>query len=194
VSAGKPDVAALERAFADFLAAAGVPANDPELAGTPARAAEAWATEFLDGYATTPAAALGELSAAVSGVGAVTVLGIDYTGICPHHLLPYRGVAHVTYLPTDKVAGFGRIASLVDALAHRLSLQETLAAQLCEALVGVMGARGAAVVLDAEQTCLSMRGEKRPHSRAVVEASAGAAAGEALEAIRSSLRVKGEGR
>jgi len=194
VSEGKPDLAALERAFADFLAASGVPAGDPELAGTPARAAEAWAHEFLDGYATTPEAALGEPSAAAPGVGAVTVLGIDYVGVCPHHLLPYRGVAHVAYLPSDKVAGFGRLATLVDALSHRLVLQETLSAQLCEALVTVLGARGAAAVLDAEQTCLSMRGEKRPHSRAVVEASAGASGREALAAIRSSLAVKGESR
>lgn len=184
-------VAAIERAFELLLAASGAPANDPETAGTPRRAAMAWAHEFLDGYRSDAREALGELSPAPAQGGAVVLTGVDFVGVCPHHLLPYRGVAHLAYEPGAHVAGFGRLATLVDVLGHRLALQERLAADLCEALTAVPGARGAAAVLEAEQTCLSMRGEKRHRSRAVVEASSGAGGAAAMAALKGALARAG---
>jgi GTP cyclohydrolase I len=188
---GGPDQAGLERAFAAFMKALRVPTDDPELAESPRRAALAWATEFLDGYGTDPKGALGELSPAPPRGGLVVVTGLDYTGVCPHHLLPYRGVAHLAYQPKKQVAGFGRLAAFVDAWSHRLSLQETLAGQLADGLVEGLSAAGAAVVLEAEQTCLSMRGERRPRSRAVVEASSGRAGKAALERLRQAVKTSG---
>lgn len=167
------DRAAMERSIAEFLRAAGVPLDDPEVALTPSRVAAAWADEFLDGYSREPAEVLGTLSRAPAGAEIVFVTRLDYTGICPHHLLPYRGLAHVAYRPAGKVAGFSRVAALLDVLAHRLTLQEVLAQQVAEALVRGLGARGAGVILEAEQLCLTLRGEKRAHSRAAVEATAG---------------------
>lgn len=187
------DRAGLEHAFVAFLKAAGVDLSEPELAGTPARAAAAWADEFLDGYRTTPAEALGELAPAPTGVGLVVVTHLDFTGVCPHHLLPWRGVAHLAYLPGAHLAGFGRLASLVDCLAHRLALQETLASDLAKALVDELGARGAAVVLEAEQSCMTLRGERRAASRAWVQASAGAFPDGDHEALRAAIR-SGAGR
>jgi GTP cyclohydrolase I len=102
------------------------------------------------------------------------VTSIDFHSVCPHHLLPSRGLAHVAYVPGGRVVGFGQIARLVDALAHRLVLQEDLARHVVEALMAHLGARGAACVLDAEQMCLSVRGEKRARARAHAESFAGA--------------------
>jgi GTP cyclohydrolase I len=193
--AAGPDRAGLEKAFEAFLKAARLPKGTKEVAGTARRAAKAWADEFLDGYRSTAVEALGELSPAPKTGGLVVVTGIDFTSVCPHHLLPYRGVAHLAYAPGARVAGFGRLATLLDVLGHRLVLQEALAEEVVEALLGVLGARGAAVVLDAEQPCLSMRGEKRSRSRTRAEACGGALGDEALVQIRAALsRAGAEGR
>jgi len=101
------------------------------------------------------------------------VTGIDYHSVCPHHLLPSRGVAHVAYVPGGRVVGFGALVKLVDALAHRLVLEEDLAREIADALVRHLGARGAACLLDAEQLCMTVRGEKRAGARAHAEAWSG---------------------
>jgi len=181
------DRAALEAAFASVLAALHPPAGTTELDGTPRRAAAAWADEFVDGYRRTPSEALGELSPSPAGVDTVVVTGIDFTSVCPHHLLPYRGVAHLAYRPAGRVPGFGRLSTLLDTLAHRLVLQESLAADVAEARCEVLGAPGAAVVLDAEQACLSMRGERQRAARTRVEASRGPAGAALATALRAAL-------
>ena len=193
--ASGPNVKGLEKAFEAFLEAANLPEKTPEISGTARRAAKAWSEEFLDGYRSTAAEALGELSPAPKSGGLVVVTGIDFTSVCPHHLLPYRGVAHLAYAPGAHVAGFGRLATLMDVLGHRLVLQEALAEEVVRALLEVLGGRGAAVVLEAEQPCLSMRGEKRPRSRTRAEACGGPLGDEALVQIRAALtRASMEGR
>ena len=137
----------------------------PDLQGTPERVAEAWISELLDGYRQDPAAILADAMPA-RGRDLVAVTGIDFHSMCPHHLLPSRGVAHVAYVPADRVVGFGQVVRLVDCFAHRLVLEEDLARLVAEALVEHLGARGAACLLDAEQTCLTVRGERRPTARA----------------------------
>jgi GTP cyclohydrolase I len=178
------DRAALARAVQAFLEASGAPLDDPELGRTAQRTADAWHDEFLDGYRRTPAEALGTPLPAGGRPGLVAVTQLDFTGVCPHHLLPYRGVAHVGFLPGAGLVGLGRLATLVDTLAHRLSLQEVVAQQAADALVDVLGARGAAVILETEQACLSMRGEKRPRSRTFSEASAGGQGAPVLKRLR----------
>lgn len=184
---GVPDREAMERAVAAFLDAAGVPA-DAELDLTPQRVVAAWADEFLDGYGKDPIDALGVPSPVPANAGAVFVTRLDYTGVCPHHLLPYRGVAHIGYLPNGKVAGFSRLAVLLDVLAHRLTLQETLAQQVVDAITEGLGARGAGVILEAEQLCMTLRGVKRAGSRALVEASAGAFGRAELDRLWAAAR------
>jgi GTP cyclohydrolase I len=160
----------------DFLDALELPAKvraGADLRGTPERVAEAWRRDLLDGYRRDPAVILGETMPA-TGRELVVVTAIDFHSVCPHHLLPSRGLAHVAYVPGGRVVGFGQLARLVDALAHRLVLQEDLARQVVEALMAHLGARGAACVLEAEQMCLSVRGEKRARARAHAECFAGA--------------------
>lgn len=167
--------AAAEDAIARFLDAMGLPPEvrgAADLADTPRRVAEAWLEDLVDGYGRDPADVLaGGLPSA--GRDLVAVTGIDYHSVCPHHLLPSRGVAHVAYVPGGEVVGFGQIVKLVDALAHRLVLEEDLAREIAEALVRHVGARGAACVLEAEQLCMTVRGEKRPRARAHAEAWVG---------------------
>lgn len=136
-----------------------------ELAATPERVAEAWLEDLVDGYRQDPVRILGE-AIARDGEDLVAVTGIDYHSMCPHHLLPSRGVAHVAYVPGGRVVGFGQLARLVDCFAHRLVLQEELAADVALALMEHLGARGAACVLEAEQFCMTVRGERRREARA----------------------------
>jgi GTP cyclohydrolase I len=170
-----PSGSAAEEAVARFLDALGLPPEvrgAADLADTPRRVAEAWLEDLADGYARDPAEILaGGLPSA--GRDLVAVTGIDYHSVCPHHLLPSRGVAHVAYVPGGKVVGFGQIVKLVDALAHRLVLEEDLARQIADALVRHVGARGAACVLEAEQLCMTVRGEKRARAKAHAEAWVG---------------------
>jgi GTP cyclohydrolase I len=153
---------------AGFLDALDLPPavrRDPELAGTPARVAEAWTDELLDGYRQDPAAILAE-TMPQKGRDLVAVTGIDFHSVCPHHLLPYRGVAHLAYVPGGRVVGFGQLARLLDAFAHRLVIEEKLARDVALALMEQLGARGAACILDAEQQCLTVRGGRRRRARA----------------------------
>ncbi len=161
-----------------FLDALGLPGDvraSGELRGTPRRVAEAWLDDLVDGYGREPAEILAETLPA-AGRSLVAVTGIDFHSICPHHLLPSRGLAHVGYVPAGRVVGFGQIVKLVDCLAHRLVLEEDLARQVAEALVVHLGARGAACVLEAEQLCMTVRGARRPRSRAHAQAFTGAMA------------------
>lgn len=174
----RPDAALAADAIDRFLDALGLPPGTrgaEDLAGTPRRVAEAWLDDLVDGYGREPAGILaGAIPSAAKDLVAVT--GIDFHSVCPHHLLPSRGVAHVAYLPGGRVVGFGQIVKLVDALAHRLVLEEDLARQIADALVEHVGARGAACVLEAEQLCMTVRGERRVGARAHAEAWAGALA------------------
>ncbi|MFY3746255.1 GTP cyclohydrolase I FolE [Anaeromyxobacter sp. Red801] len=169
---------AAAEATARLLDALGLPPEvraSPELAGTPRRVAEAWLEDLVDGYRAEPAEVLADAMPSASRA-LVTLTGIDFHSVCPHHLLPSRGVAHVAYLPGGRVVGFGQLVRLVDCLAHRLVLAEDLAQSVADALVEHLGARGAGCVLDAEHLCLTVRGERRARARAHAEGFAGALA------------------
>lgn len=170
-----PDTGKMAEGIRLFLQGCGVDLSDPNVRDTPARVAKAWAEEFLDGYDRDPHEVLGDFyeERAPAADEMVVVTSIDFQSMCPHHLLPYRGVAHVAYLPAGKVVGFSRLARLVDAFAHRLILQETLAREVAEAIRRELGSAGAAVVLEAEQTCMTTRGERRSQARAFTEAFCG---------------------
>jgi GTP cyclohydrolase I len=156
--------------------------RDRELAGTPGRVAGAFERELLDGYRRDPARLLAG-GMPHRGRDLVAVAGIDFHSVCPHHLLPYRGTATVAYVPGGRVVGFGTLARLLDCFAHRLTLEEAVARGVAEALVTHLGALGAACVLDAEQLCLTVRGERRRGARAHAQAFVGS-----MEADRALQR------
>jgi GTP cyclohydrolase IA len=165
----------MERAVADFLRAAGADPADPHLRETPARVAGAWLDEFIDGYRTTPEAALGERYPApvADDPSMVVVTDLRYRSVCPHHLLPYTGIAHLAYVPARTVVGFGRLVALLDCFAHRLILQEDLARSVARALARGLASPATACVLEAEMTCLRIRGELQHDARTHSEAYEG---------------------
>ncbi len=158
-----PDQAQMAAAVGAFLRAAGLELSDENLKETPARVTEAWVNEFLDGYRTTPEKALGETFSAPSSSNGelVVVTDLRFHSMCPHHLLPYQGRAHVAYVPKTRVVGFGRLSALLDCFAHRLILQEDLARQVASSLATVLGSPATACVIEAEQTCLRLRGDEQ---------------------------------
>ena len=169
-----PDRKAAARAIDEFLRAIGRdPACDPELAGTSARVADAYIDELCEGYAVDVAALIA--SSAIDGsTDVVIVRDIAMTTMCPHHLLPASGVARVAFAPKDKLIGIGTIVKLVDAFAHRLTLQETIGDEVSAAIVKHLGASWAACRIDMTHACLVVRGERRHGARVETVALAGA--------------------
>jgi GTP cyclohydrolase I len=166
-------------AIRNFLETAGIDVNQPQLRDTPARVAQSWSQEFLDGYLADPALILqesfdaeGEPGETTSGL--VLAKDIPFHGLCPHHLLPLQGVAHIGYLPNGKLVPFSSLARLLDCFAHRLEVQETVTKQVAEALMKHLGVLGAATFLESEQTCMTLRGVKRLGTRIVTSHFAGA--------------------
>ena len=165
---------AISAAVAALLGAAGLdPAGDADLKQTPERVAKLWQEEFLAGYGMDPAKILGDLVVGETDPDVVIVSGLRFHAMCPHHLLPYRGVAHVAYLPAGKLVGFGRLADLVECFTNRLTLQERATHQIAEALWHGLGARGAGCVIEAEQLCLALPGERHDQSGVVTSAFVG---------------------
>lgn len=186
-----PDLDAMARAVDAFLTALGHPPQEtPLLRETPALVARAWADEFLDGYRRDPKSPLGDgIPIGDLHPGLVSLDAIHFVSVCPHHLLPYRGVARIAYAPRGRIVGFGAIVQCIDALAHRLVLQEVLAAEIARNLREGMGAAAVFVRLEAEQNCLALRGENRPGARAICEAvTPHDASFELLQELRGALR------
>jgi GTP cyclohydrolase IA len=172
IPAARPfDPAAFERAIEDLVKACGID-QSPHMKKTAERVRALWQDRLLGGYAADPAAVLGE-GFEDPREDLVVVKGISVHGICPHHLVPFRGQAHVAYIPGGRLHGFGRIARLVDALAHRFTYQEWLTRDVAEAMVVHGKAKGAAVVVEAEQLCLLLGEDRRGDERVKTVAFAG---------------------
>lgn len=177
--------AKLAKAFEDFLRAVDKsPGRYPELLDTPVRASTMWLDDLLDGYEREPRDILSGGSPSSPEQGMVIIRDVFFHSACPHHLLPYTGVAHVAYIPSDRIIGFSNITRLVDCFAHRLLLQEEIGQLVSEALLEHLGAKGAACLLDAEQLCMIVRGVRKQGSRAITTSWAGAFADD------SSLRME----
>jgi GTP cyclohydrolase IA len=186
------DRAAAARAIRDFLKALGFdPEQHADLAETPERVTEAFADDLLSGQRVDIAELLrkGSCQAPPSTKsGPVAVSEISVATVCPHHLLPALGVAHVVYLPGPWLLGIGTIAALVDAFARRLTLQEAIGENVVTALMQQAGARGAYCELLLEHSCLRARGERQAAALVRSSARAGALAGrEALGDIALAL-------
>lgn len=158
---------ALEPAVAQLLAAFEVP-DSPELVQTPQRVAGLWRENLLAGYAFDPQEILAERIP--DPVGAlVTVTGLPFHCVCPHHLLPAMGQVALAYEPGGFIVGLGVLERLVFGLSRRLVLQEQLTGDLVTALMEGLEAQGAACAISAQHLCLSLRGggprEARVHTR-----------------------------
>jgi GTP cyclohydrolase IA len=166
------DAVAFERAVADLLVACGIAPDSPHMGRTSQRVRDLWQKRLLGGYELDPADALGD-GFADPRSDLVVIRGIAVYGVCPHHLVPFRGVAHVAYLPGGRLHGFGRIARMVDASGHRFTYQEWMTRDIADALVRHGQAAGAACVIEAEQLCLLLGEDRRGDERVVTQAFAG---------------------
>jgi GTP cyclohydrolase IA len=136
---------------------------------TPERVARAWCEDLVAGYALDPDEEL-TWSAAAAGTGLVVVRDMRFASICVHHLLPFVGSAHLAYLPAQRLAGLSKLGRVVDGHARRLQIQERLTAEILGTLVRRLAPRAAAVVLEAEHTCMTLRGVRKEGSRLVTSA------------------------
>ncbi len=172
-----PSLPKMEEAVRDFLEGMGVRWEDhPDLVRTPQTVARAWAEEFLQGYQTTPHSVLASrlpFCSSQSDIGLVVFSQLAFQSVCPHHLLPYGGIVHVSYLPASEVVGFGQIIDLVNCLSRRLVLQEDLARNIANALVDDLEATAAGVVMSAQPSCVTLRGGRNQGIKTTVEAWAG---------------------
>lgn len=166
------DAIAFEQAVSDLLGACGIAPDVDHMGRTPQRVRELWQKRLLGGYDLDPASALGE-GFADHRSDMVVVRGIAVHGVCPHHLVPFRGLAHVAYLPGGRLHGFGRIARLVDAIGHRFTYQEWMTRDIAEALMVHGKARGAACVVEAEQLCLLLGEDRRGDERVITQSFTG---------------------
>lgn len=166
------DVPRIERAVREILLAIG---EDPEREGllqTPNRVARTYA-EMTSGMRTNPRAHLKTIF--TEDYDEVVLLrDIGFNSMCEHHLLPFTGKAHVAYMPAGKVVGLSKLARLVDDLSRRPQVQERLTTQIADALMEELNPVGAACVIEATHTCMTIRGARKPGAVMVTSALRGA--------------------
>ncbi|MFE5407646.1 GTP cyclohydrolase I [Microbacterium sp. NPDC056569] len=169
-------VAALVR---ELLEAIGEDPERPGLRQTPERVADAY-SEFFAGVGTDAAGPLAHTISVSRGPapdtlpsGAVILRDIIFRSVCEHHLLPFRGHAHLAYLPGEQVVGLGALPKVVEILSSRPQVQERLGEQIADVIAGSLDARGVLVVLDASHECVTMRGGRQPDASTVTIAARG---------------------
>jgi GTP cyclohydrolase IA len=162
------DRPALERAARALLRALGADLDADGLRETPRRVAEAYA-ELL----TAPAFQATTFANEDGYDGLVVTRAIPFHSLCMHHLLPFRGVAHVGYVPGERIVGLSKLARVVELFARDLQIQERLTVQVADWLEAQLRPAGVGVRIEAEHLCMSLRGVQRPDARTVTSALRG---------------------
>ncbi|TDD49629.1 GTP cyclohydrolase I FolE [Saccharopolyspora elongata] len=161
-SDGEIDLAAAEKAAGDLLRALGISTDSESLVGTPGRMARAYAELFsprpFDLTTFPNEEQYDEL---------VLARSIPVRSVCEHHLLPFVGVAHVGYLPGDRILGLSKLARIVEHFACRPQVQERLTKQVADWLCEQLDPKGVGVVIEAEHTCMTLRGVQATGSNTV---------------------------
>lgn len=148
--------------------------EDPGRAGltdTPDRVARMW-QELAGGMEQDPAEPLSRVFP-VDGGEMVLEKDVTFYSTCEHHLMPFYGKAHVAYVPEGKVVGLSKLARTVEIYARRLQIQEKMTGQIADALMEHLMPKGVMVMLEAEHTCMTARGIKKPGSKTVTIATRG---------------------
>ena len=161
-SAPKVSQADAEAAVRTLIQWAG---DDPAREGlleTPARVARSY-RELFAGYEVDPLHYLEKTFEEVGGYDELVVLkDIRFVSFCEHHMLPVVGKAHVAYLPTDRVVGISKLARVVRGFARRLQIQEKMTSEIAQAIQSVLQPQGVGVVIEAEHSCMTLRGVNVP--------------------------------
>ena len=163
----------IELIISNLLKEIGEDSEREGLIKTPHRVAKSWMT-FAQGYKQTPEEVVGDAVFNEKCDEIVAIKDIDFFSLCEHHLLPFKGVAHVGYLPKEKIIGLSKIPRIVDIYARRLQVQERLTQQVADALQDVLSPKGVAVIIEAEHLCMQMRGVEKKSSFMITSAVRGA--------------------
>ena len=166
------DLGRIRRAVREILIAVGEDPDREGLLETPDRVARMYA-EVFSGLHQDPRSYLQKLFTQKYDE-LVLVKDIRFESFCEHHLLPFVGSAHVAYIPNGRVVGLSKIPRVIDALAKRPQLQERLTEELADLLMGELGAKGVAVVIEASHSCMTIRGVHKPGSSMITSALRGA--------------------
>jgi GTP cyclohydrolase I len=168
VRPGRVDHAAVQRAARELLRAVGADVEGEALAETPRRVADAYA-ELL-----TPQPFRATTFPNDDGYDELVVArAIPFHSLCMHHLLPFHGLAHVAYLPGERILGLSKLGRVVEFFSRDLQIQERMTTQVADWLEDELEPRGVGVVLEAEHTCMSLRGVQKPGAKTVTSALRG---------------------
>ncbi len=190
---GRPGQTEAEQAVKTLLAYAGEDSAREGLVETPARVLRAYG-ELFSGYGADVKEILSKTFSEVGGYkDIVMVRDIPFYSHCEHHMVPFFGKAHIAYLPHEGVVGLSKLARLVDAYARRFQTQENLTAQIIDALNEHLNPRGAAVMLEAEHMCMTMRGVQAHGALTVTQRFTGVFAEEGPERRRFYELVRPRG-
>ncbi|WTX00454.1 GTP cyclohydrolase I FolE [Streptomycetaceae bacterium NBC_01309] len=176
-----------ERAIRELLIAVGENPDREGLKDTPARVARSY-REIFAGLRQNPEDVL-TTTFDLGHDEMVLVKDIEVYSSCEHHLVPFHGVAHVGYIPSEdgQITGLSKLARLVDVFAKRPQVQERLTTQVADALVRILRPRGVIVVFECEHMCMTMRGIRKPGAKTVTSAVRGQLLDAATRAEAMSL-------
>ena len=150
-----------EEAIKTILAWIGENPNREGLLSTPKRVIKAY-KEYFKGYIQDPKKYLSKTFTEVEGYDDMVIeKNITIQSHCEHHMAPINGIAHVAYIPSDKVVGLSKLARVVEVFASRLQTQERLTMQIATTIMDVLKPRGVAVTIDAAHQCMTTRGVKK---------------------------------
>ncbi len=162
----------MEQGIRTFLEGLGQRFEGDDLPATPERVARAWNEDLLSGYGVDPEAEITWTPVSPGG-GPVLVRRISFASMCVHHLLPFFGFACVAYLPDRRQAGLSKIGRVIEAHSRRLQTQEHLGEVIVNTLHRSLEPRGVLTVLEAEHTCMTLRGVRKEQSRMLTTAASG---------------------
>jgi len=156
-----------EEAFVKIIKWIGEDSSREGLVETPKRAMKAF-REYFKGYSEDPKQVLEKTFGDVEGYDDMVVQkNISVQSHCEHHMAPIVGVAHVAYIPNEKIVGLSKLARIVEVFAKRLQTQERLTMQIAKTLMEALDAKGVAVSIDATHQCMTMRGVKKEQATTV---------------------------
>jgi len=168
----KIDTKKLEDLFSNFLDIIGEDKNREGLIRTPHRVSKAWSF-LLKGYFEDLKEITNEAVFQAENNNLVVIKNIEFYSMCEHHLLPFFGVAHIGYIPNNKILGLSKFAKIVDLFARRLQIQERLSNQILQAIEEVLNPKGVAVILDAFHLCMMMRGVEKQNAHTITSSISG---------------------
>jgi len=168
---GRVDLSRIAAAVREILIAIGEDPDREGLRKTPERVARMYA-EMFTGLWENPAEHLRTFFTEIYDE-MVVLRDVPFYSMCEHHLMPFEGKAHIAYLPDGKVVGLSKLARVVEGFARRPQVQERLTTQIADTMTKELNAKGVAVVMEAEHSCMTCRGVKKPGSVMVTSAVRG---------------------